>query len=62
MCLQRGLTYLGEVAQGKAPEKAMEIANSAVSDLQGLSEGTHFEDAPSTGKRHLLQVDIPKAL
>ncbi len=53
MLLQRGLTYLGAIAKGDSPEKAAEIANSAVTNILGLSEG------PSAGKRHLLQVHSP---
>ncbi|BDA49964.1 hypothetical protein COCOBI_15-0920 [Coccomyxa sp. Obi] len=47
--LLRGLTYLGAIAKGESADKAAETANSAVSNLQGLSEGA------SSGKRHLLQ-------
>lgn len=43
--MQRGLTYLGAVANGKSTDEASQIANSAISNLEGLA-----------GKRHLLQV------
>lgn len=48
--MQRTMTDVGALANGASVSEATDIANKAVSDVQGLSEGA------SSGRRHLLQV------